>query len=470
MKNKFLLIMAMFGLVTVGCQKDSVKSSFDKEGEKGLVTLSISSELPKTRGSVGEETATAAEVKIDATKGLKVYVFNEDGSLDYASQGVLSLTEIGANLFQSEIFEVTAGNKYFFVFANDPESGGKITAPTSTTIMENFLSQAVTTIGAGDALDIAEDNNFLLATLWKEVKLAPAGGTSALPKTINLTIGRLASKVNLKAISYTSTNSNFGGTFSDGKYRIGTLPYKINTVGVHEGALLPSGNNEVLVTSYVHNTDAFIGTPPTVTFNFADYVQYSSFKEVLGDGISTFNSNIFYTTENTAARDAVTGYQYFGNTSYIQLETIYTPAQAEVFDPETLASNQSLGGTTFWTAMTVNNPTTAEGQLIGGAKQIIITNPASATLHPDIIPSSLQEFVDGKNYHKFAIFDPNETDDLLKFRVLRNHYYEFTVTNFKNLGSATSDVDPTEPIPTTTTVDIQVTVKNWDKVSGEIEV
>ncbi|MCL2133509.1 MAG: fimbrial protein, partial [Bacteroidales bacterium] len=163
MKNKFLLIMAMFGLVTVGCQKDSVKSSFDKEGEKGLVTLSISSELPKTRGSVGEETATAAEVKIDATKGLKVYVFNEDGSLDYASPGVLSLTEIGANLFQSEIFEVTAGNKYFFVFANDPESGGKITAPTSTTIMENFLSQAVTTIGAGDALDIAEDNNFLLA-------------------------------------------------------------------------------------------------------------------------------------------------------------------------------------------------------------------------------------------------------------------------------------------------------------------
>jgi hypothetical protein len=468
---KFLCVLSIFGLVVAGCSKEPAGNSVSQEGEKGSVQLIITSKAPTTRGSIGEENATAAEVKIDGTKGLKVYVFNEDGTLDYASPGVLTLTETpsNSNVFKSEAFEVTAGDKYFFVFANDPASGGKITAPTATTLVDDFLQQAVTTSGAGGALNIAQDNNFLLGTLWKEKKLAPAGGTSAAPMTVNLTIGRLSSKVNLNAIDYSTTNADLGGSFSGGKYRIGSLPYKINTVGVHAGIPIPAGNNDVFVTSYVHNTNAFVGTPPAVTFNTTDYIQYSNFQDVLGDGVSTFNSNSFYTTENTSARDAATTLLYFGNTSYIQLETTYTPVQAEVFNPETLVSNQPLGGATFWTAKIVNNPVTTEGQGIGAGKRIIITDPTSATLHADIIPGSLLEFADGKNYHKFAIFDSNESDDVNKFRVLRNHYYEFKVTNITDLGSYTSDVNPAEPVPTSTTVDVEVTVKNWDKVSANIE-
>jgi len=474
MKNKLkiLLVLAFFGLITVSCSRESGDLNSGNNGEKESIQLAISSLSPKTRGSVGEETATAAEVAINSAAGLKVYVFNEDGSLDYASPTVLALTETGSgtNVFTSEAFEVTAGNKYFFVFANDPASGGKISAPTATTTMSQFITQAVTTANAGGALDIAVSNNFLLGTLWKEVKLAPAGGTASAPKTVNLTVGRLSAKVNLKAINYSTNNAELGGTFSDGKYRIGTLPYKINTAGLHEGALIPAGNNGVMVTSYVHNAPASIGTPPTVSFNTIDFIQYSAFQNVLGDGISTFSSNSFYTTENTSARDAVTGQLFFGNTSYIQIETIYTPSQVEVFDPATLISNQPLGGTTFWTAVTVGNPTTPEGIAIGAGKRIITTNPSSVSLHPDLVPGSLREYSEGKNYHKFAIFDPNEEDDIMKFRVLRNHYYEFNVTNLTDLGSHISEVDPTEPIPTTTTIDIQVTVKNWDKVSSDIEV
>ena len=467
---KFLFILAIFGLTIAGCNKETGTQTSDKDGDKGSIQLIVRSNAPQVRGSDGEETATAAEVKIDGAKGLKVYVFNEDGTLDYASPGALSLTETSSNVFKSEAFDVTAGNKYFFVFANDPASGGKITAPTATMRMSDFLTQAVTTSNAGGALNIAQDNNFLLGTLWKEMKLAPAGGTGSAPITVNLTIGRLSSKINLTAINYVTSNANLSGVFSNGKYRLGTLPYKINTVGVHEGTPTPAGNDDVLVTSYVHNVNAFIGTPPSVTFNTADFIQYAAFKDVLGDGVGTFNTNIFYTTENTTARDINTGHLYFGNTSYIQIETIYTPALAEVCNPETLAPNQTLGGATFWTIEIVNKPVTAAGIAIGANKRIIITNPASAILHQDLNPATLLVYTDGKNYHKFAIFDKKETDDVKKFRVLRNHYYEFKVTNFKDLGSHIPDVDPAEPIPTITTIDVQVTVKDWDKVSGDIEI
>jgi len=115
--------------------------------------------------------------------------------------------------------------------------------------------------------------------------------------------------------------------------------------------------------------------------------------------------------------------------------------------------------------MTAANPSSSIAPNI----RIIITNPTAVNLHPDLISDSVREYAGGKNYHKFAIFDPNESEDLLRFRVLRNHYYEFTVTNFTKLGSHTSDVNPAEPIPTTTTVDVQVTVKNWDRVSSGIE-
>jgi hypothetical protein len=458
MKTKFkiLFVLAMLGIVAVSCKQEPNDPSSNNNGIKESIRLSISSNAPKARGSQGEENATAEEVKINGATGLKVYVFNEDGTLDYASAGVLTLTETGTNVFTSEAFDVTAGNKYFFVFANDPASGGKITAPTAATPMEDFVTQAVTTSGAGGALDIAADNNFLLGTLWQEVKLAPAGGTNTTPKTVNLTVGRLAAKLNLKAINYTTTNANLGGAFSDGQYRIGTLPYKIHTVGVHEGFVIPAGNNEVMVTSFVHNSPAVVGS----AFNFTDFIQYSAFKSA---------DNAFYTTENTTARDAVTGQLHFGNTTYIQLETVYTPAPNEVFNPETLTPD-ALGGTTFWTVMTAPNPATAEGIAIGSNKRIIITDPTTAILHPDLNPATLQEYTDGKNYHKFAIFDPNENDDVKKFRVLRNHYYEFNVTGISDLGSYTSDVDPEEPIPTTTTVEIEVSVQNWDKVSGDIEV
>lgn len=466
MKNKFKLLSAVaaFGLLATACSNsnEETPASGGNKGEKGFVQLTITSEIPASRGSSGEQAATTEESKIDAAKGLKVYVFNEDGSLDYASTSNLVLTETGANtnIFTSSAFEVAAGNKFFFVFANDAQSGGKIAAPTSN--MEVFMKKAVATVNAGGALDITTDNSFLLGTLWQEVKLAEAGGTAAAPKHVNLKIGRLGSKVNLKAINYVKhADSDLQGAFqnSDRVYRIGSMPHNINTVGVHEGLNIPAGNPAVLVTSYVHNSVAYIGTPPTATFNSTDFIQYAAAWKTAVD-------QPYYTTENTTGRDAVTGQQYYGNTTYVQIETLYKPVAAELHDPATLIAGEAVAADgTFYSAMIKSSSTLTS---IAGKRVLFTANPTEGTPHADIDQTTVLKYTEGKNYHKFPVFDTNESDDVNRNRVLRNHYYEFDVTSFKDLGSHVETVDPWEPIPTKTTVDVQVEVKGWDKVSGSI--
>jgi hypothetical protein len=453
-----MLIFAVIGLIAVNCSKEPNISKSGKKGEEGFVQLTIRSEAPGTRGSVGTEGATAQEVAIQESQGLKVYVFNLDGSLDYAGNQTLIATGT-PNTFKSAPFQVTTGDKYFFVFAND--GANRITAPSPATTMDNFMKQAVTAVyDETGNLDIATANNFLLGTLWKSTNLAAAGGTSTDPKTVNLTIGRLSSKINLESVVTTSTGMN--GTFTAPRYRIGTMPYKINTAGITEGATSPVGTHGILVYSHAHNApywDVEV-PPPTIAFNATDYHQNADFKTVLGDGVTTFNTNIFYATENTSARGN-NGFLYYGNTTYIQIETKYTPVDAEIYDPETLLPDAILPETeTFFV-----------GYLNDGTRLIFNRLPVEETDDADInYTAGFFEYENGLNYHKFAIYDVNETDDVMRFRVLRNHYYMYKVTNFKDLGSHTNEVDPEEPIPSTTTVDIQVMVLPWDKVADDVEV
>lgn len=459
MKHKFKLLCAVaaLGILATGCSKDGSDTVTPpvNNGEKGFIQLTVSSLVPDTKaGAQGAQTATAEELAIiEGTGKLKVAVFTTGGIYDYAGTLDLAETTPGSKEYKSTPFEVTAGDLYFFVFANDV--GDKITLPTSAMDMNTFMKQAVPAVysGTGAAenmtLDIATDNRFLLGSLWQVSKLAAGGGTSTAPKTVELTIGRLSSKVNLNSIDYTSGNAELKGAFSAGKYRLGTLAKGIHTVGVHTGTNLPYGSNTgVLVTSQKHNSPYVINVND---FNSTDFAQYTAFQAING-------TNMFYATENTTARDESTGQQYFGNTSYIQVETVYTPKMSEVYDPADIAGG-ALGtdatdyaAGTFWTG------------IYQGKRLIFNANPNT---NPDV--TAIKEYTDGLNYHKFPIFDPSETDAVYKNRVLRNHYYEFDVTKINDLGSHTKDVDPKEPIPDKTTVDVKVTVANWDKVKSGIE-
>jgi hypothetical protein len=79
------------------------------------------------------------------------------------------------------------------------------------------------------------------------------------------------------------------------------------------------------------------------------------------------------------------------------------------------------------------------------------------------------EYTGGVNYHKFAIHDDDTSlSPVQKFSVLRNTYYEYKVTNITTLGSPTAEVDPKEPVPTNTEVELTVTIMPWYKIAENI--
>lgn len=454
-KIKFLAAFAALGLAFTSCNNEIDDTTGigggNNNGEKSVISLTIKNEGATTRATTGTEKASTEESGIKTEYGIKVVVFNENGSLDFSKKiNLHSKTDF----FLTDTFEITVGNKYFFVFANDKNNKISIPASGSNINMDEFFIQAVS-VAKDINTDIANNNEFLLGSLWKDATFVGAG-TKDTPYGVELTIGRLSSKTKLTKVSTKADkNNDVNGNFINPKYRIGSISKKINTVGVYEGAVLPTKSDGVLVTSIVHNSDTLTVGGDNNDTQTSDFYRYSdAWKEV---------KDSFYLTENTTALHKDTKVQYFGNTTYIQVETKYVPATGEVYNPETLAAEDLTGDGTFYTAL-----------LKSTGKRIILSGlPSdSSKINSDIDQTTILEYKQGLNYHKFVIFDPKENiaDPVKRNRVLRNHYYEFEITNFKDLGSPTSEVKPGEPVPSTTSVDLKVTVKPWDKVTGNIEV
>ena len=470
-KVNFLFALATVGLMWTGCSNESeelIPSPNPGEGEKSFISLTIENKATTRApepGNDATETPEGAEATVTAADGLKVFVFNSNGTLDTAApNGKVNLAESGGK-YVSDGFTVTAGAKYFFVFAND--GANKIVPPTAAMTMTEFMEKTVAVALDANAFPTELTNagsKFLLGSLWGETTTAPAGGTDATPKHVALTIGRLTSKINLAAVDYTEKDGDLKGEFKDARYRLGTIPKKINTVGVHLGNALPTAANGVVVKSAVHSTAAWSST------DVANYYPYNTgtLTSAIGDWpAAKALGETFYAVENTSGNEV--DMQRFGNTTFIQFETIYTPDADEIFDPATLTKyTPALTNNTFWRVRVKaasTNPAAGKWIIVG-------VDPTTLTLHADIeTMTEYPQYTGGKNYHKFAIFDRKEDgNEVCKNRVLRNHYYEFKVTKFNGLGEPTDKVDPNEPIPNKTTVDVTVTVKDWDKITGETEV
>jgi hypothetical protein len=213
--------------------------------------------------------------------------------------------------------------------------------------------------------------------------------------------------------------------------------------------------------------------PTEKVFNVTDFVQYYSFMPVAPAAADAIDW--FYAVENTTELQPLGEIkaQFYGNTTYIQIETVYTPDHTEVYDfvknlvtnkyeMKLLAATEGTPWTgTFWSYGT------------GAARVLLNEDPKSDEADPQIIAdlvdlatAEILEYKDGKNYHKFPVQDPGETAGLYKNRVLRNHYYSYDVEGIVDLGSNTSDVDPTEPIEGETWLRIKVEVAPWDKVTN----
>jgi len=438
----------------VSCSKDDVKPGPElppQSGEERAVTLTIYDRTVGSRAAgTNTDPAVGNESTIDVSGGVKVVVFNEDGSLDFPKSGssVLPITSLGTDMYQTNEFTVTTGQKYFYVFANDA-TRDLVPDPIPGMTRSMFINEILAiTLDASDNLNITT-SNFMMGTLWSGKIEATSGGIAGNPAHIQLTIGRLASKVTLNGVS--KGVSNLSGTFSEPYYRLGTIPQKIFVVGHNDETVLaiPPASNHGVVTSAVHTAARYTAMPDQ---NYLDYT--NTWKQV----VAAPGSESFYTVENTTLPDA-TGTQYYGNTSFIHIRTVYTPGDDEVYNLD-LSPKGSFTGPTFYTANLISS----------GARLIFEEDPRTAAgLNPDadIDQNTIQVYENGINYHEFPIHDPEEGLPIVQRNaVLRNHSYIYTVTSIADVGSPDPIVPPEKPVPTTTVLDIEVTVAPWSKVEN----
>jgi hypothetical protein len=387
------------------------------------------------------------------TGPVKVKVFKTDGTFE--KEVLLNMT--GTGPYETESFSLSAGTKYIYVFFNDAARADIVvgTGKTRTQFEQNAYDVS---FNSSSLPDIAENNSFALGTLYGEAKVVEGGGTVASPKTLALSVGRAVAKVNLKAVSDVAGGEMLGN-FENPTYRIGSMAKKVFTVGqftlasdAPAGTMPPAAGGKWTAFSAVHNEPPVTGAN---AYNSAAFLDYAALWRSPND--------VFYVTENTTAEDG-SGYLYFGNTSYVQVRTKYVPDPAEVRDPEDLSQTVTIPSNgDFWTVAQRN-----------GTRLIVGVDPATIAtgdLDPEIDQTkAYYKYATGLNYHKFAIRDSDPTlgSSTQMYCVLRNTYYEYTVTDFTTLGSYTDIVDPTEPVPTKTELKLTVTVKPWAKITENL--
>jgi hypothetical protein len=499
MKKLFILAAAMaVGLASCDKGPDGAKKSGETELKN--FALRISTATPATRGTEGEVIdATGREVYFDAAQGVKIIISDIDGKvIDGFHKAV---TEVRTGVYQTENMaeEVPANEDiYIFVFANDGASGaGKISVlPGEGDNLDEWMKTtfdvAEGTGALNDKLDIADGNTggtdggvvFLLGTMWKEGLRAPAGGTETDPTIVPVTIGRLSSKILFKGFTEDRTvidNQDVDGAIAKGYFatptwRIGTVALSMNYGGVvtTDGRLNPYETGAI-VESALHTMLASPGSGgvgDVAPESFNDYDLEKVIPNTEFAFINPSETTGYYASEKTTGRTGTLNSQYYGNTTFIQVCTVYVPTKDETsyIDGELLktglpdSADDWEQGDTFYTAVQ-NKGLSSEQRLLF---RTVPTDPTVLAKHK---LSDVSIYEEGKNYHKFPVQDPNESNVVAKNRVLRNHYYSFSISTINDIGDWYDEVNPEQPIPEEdTVVKIEVEIGPWDEVEhGNID-
>lgn len=439
MKEKFkYLLMAV--LVTVGftsCNNDNDVEDNGGQLVKGKETyaqLRIVQDSPATYGTTAEEAPITA-VETDLATTLAVYIFDENGILEYVNSSLNVTSQI------TDAFKITSGFKYFYVFSNNPA----ITDPVAGTHRTAFEQQVKDVTFASNNTSITQNNQFFIGTLWGKLTEVKGDKPAGTTETISLQIGRVGAKVALTEVK-NDARGNLKGDFDNNaaEYRLRATPKKYYLVGQYSVAMPPADG--AVVVSAVHNegpSDPAPGAgPKDPNPVFVDYTWANA------TNIGGANQKYYYAIENTTAKHATTNEIYFGNTSYLQLKVKYTPDPAELRDAVTGDYNATPAGDgTFYTA-TVNGDLFMfnENPQIAGA-----TNPL--------------KYDKGINYYNIPIKDQSESGIVQQCKVLRNHYYNMVVNSISRLGENTDYVDPWTPIKEEKDVNISVSILQWSKIS-----
>lgn len=448
----YLGLLLLLAVLFAGCSEETLGSDTGPEtggGEEQEVSLQL--KVFDEKGGVKAHGTRAMEGEEGTINGnVLVFVYNDKNQLEYNEA-------LSPNDDDAVTFKIKTGKKFLYVFAN-PIAGKTIEAKPDRS---DFERQVIEVAINNDLPDLA-GTSFLMGNLWGPEEISVAKPVKTGDNEFTVDIGRLAAKVKLKkVVGDNTTYSNMRGKFIKPQYTIGSIPKKTFLVGqflIPQGGslVLPPAAKHSVVESAVHNQPA---TESDKTTQNPVFTNYTTFIPV-DPGGDPDKTNPYYVVENTTALDATDNdNQYYGNTTYIRLKTVYVPDASEVYKAD-------LSGL-------YDKPINQEGQtfyscIYQNRRYLTIERPN----HPDIDDDNIYEYEDGINHHFFPIMDNNQEDDLTIYSVLRNHYYEVDVTGIKDLGvgKKIEKEDPWIPIKKTVEVLVTVNVIDWSTISQSTEI
>lgn len=337
-----IISIVIIGCIFTMCTKDNNENVPESKSEtkvaNAVIDFRIKAADLQTYASSAEEAGTARENQIGSS--VNYYVFDSDGLFE--TSGTVSINPENGR-YRSEQLLISAGDKYFYIFANKP--AGLFTEPTAGTHRTNFEKQ---TANATLAELFYGNGGMVMGTLMGSKTTIAGNDTEQTPETVDLTIGRMVAKVALVDEEPTIKGNLKGKLIYDHTmYRIINVPKNIYLVGQWDGPFKTIGSQVI--------------SPHYYSYNLSD-----DFNSITGGTPSIGYETEFYTMENTneISRNETA--------SCFQLSYQYQPDASEIYQ----VSNPGVtGGTlidnTFWVA-----------EFSNGAKLIYDGNPYGIS-HPD---------------------------------------------------------------------------------------
>ena len=446
--NKYLLMAAM-GLGLVACTENDLVEGGDSNGAQNdgttYVGFSLKFNASNTRATAtGEEDGTEAEQKINTA-----YVLMTDASdkiekvLSFTGDNDKGVTE-GEGYYKDKgkfLFKTSAGVHHFYAVVN-PE-----TVPTENTTIDDYFKQAVTlAVDKIPSIIDVESSNFMMASEDVLIASVEDGVTEeeALDGPNNsytIYVERVSAKVTMTCDDKTLTNAtnNAGGTLANTQF----------TLNQGVGGFFRMAQASIIADE--ENTFEYISGPTSV------YIKGTDPSEDV-DYIHRSAAPV-YCLEN------IRGSYLQGNTTYLTLQTTFTPAKVVDCADEIKELKENTTTGTFYVVK--------QGELAGNyimETDLTTYQNGDDSKLPAGVEAISDAYTDGNCYFGPIWIGQEEADDAnANAPVVRNTWYNLKITGITLPGDPDEPtIDPEQPLTPATNVAITLSVMPWNFINRDI--
>ena len=432
---KFFAAALAATALMASCAKDGNQSNQEGAPTHAGISISLKSDGAATRAT---QAGNAAESDITS---VTVYVIdNATGRLDTKTfAGTDFATDSGNPGYKkaNAAIPTTVGNKTVYVVANAPSAlDGMLTSVLAITT--NSLALDETNYYTGTSYDGTHGTltSVVLSGKSPSTTIGAQDATAALATPVQVDLTRNVAKIVVKDNATPITATKSGDGISNLRFALAAKAKSSYLIGQTNTALYAAGNSAPAAGSaYWGNFSARTGL---------------SYTDVNPSGTAATAANAWFALEHKP------NYFYEGNTTQIVVEAVYTP--------KNLVTGYASGVLTE-----VSNNTTAGDFYVhkatGKAWNATAYAAATTTNGSGYATTDFSDaYTGGKSYYRIPV---KEGQGGAK-GVVRNHYYEMTISAITGFGSTKEDGDTgtTSVTPILDESNIAATIKvlDWDFV------